>query len=130
MSDPLRILIIDDSPEDALLMVRALESGGARIESQRVASATELAQALAARRWDIILSDYVMPSFNGLDALAISKKHPLEAPFLIVSGAIDDTQAVTAMRAGARDCIRKNDLARLLPAIERELNEVRHRRAL
>jgi len=130
MSDPLQLLIIDDSEPDAWLMARAIESGGFAVHWERVDSPPVLEEKLDAQKWDVILSDYTMPHFNGLDALALWKNKNLDSPFIIVSGVIDDEKAVAAMKAGARDCIRKSNLGRLAPTIERELREAAQRRSL
>jgi PAS domain S-box-containing protein len=129
MKTPLRVLIIDDSETDALLISRAIEASF-KVTLRRVETRAEMETALAGGSWNVILSDYTMPKFSGLEALSIWKERELDIPFIIVSGVADDARVVIAMRAGARDCIRKTDLPRLAPAIERELQESAARRRL
>jgi len=137
MSVSLRVLIVEDSEDDALLLVRALRRGGYDPTFERVETAAAMRAALDQQEWDTVLSDYSMPSFSAPAALALlqdfSIKSGLDLPFIIVSGAIGEETAVEAMRAGAHDYVKKDNLARLIPAIERELRdaEVRreHRRA-
>src|SRR5688572_18298131 len=103
MKTPLRVLILDDSAEDALLMVRTIEKAGYTVETRRIYTEADLKKVLEEQVWDVILSDYTMPQFTGLEALMICKERGLDVPFLIVSGVIDDARAVAAMKAGARD---------------------------
>ena len=122
MSVPLRILIIDDSEDDTLLAARLLQQGGYDLTFQRVDSALQMRTALKDHSWDVIIADYSMPGFNGLDALNIYIEFGLDFPFIIVSGTIGEEIAVAAMKAGAHDYVMKDNLARLVPAIERELD--------
>lgn len=118
---PLRVLLVEDLESDAILLLRELQ----RVyqpEFERVATAPELEAALA-RSWDVIISDYAMPNFNGMQALQIVREKKLDIPFIIVSGAIGEEIAVNAMKSGANDYVMKGNLPRLLPAIERELRE-------
>src|SRR5436190_5653843 len=94
----------------------------------RVDTAQALERALEQRSWELVIADYVMPRFNGLEALALVKKHYLDIPFIIVSGYITDDTAVAAMKAGAHDYVMKDNLARLGPAVQRELREAEVRR--
>ena len=128
MSVPLRILIIDDSEDDTLLAARLLQQGGYDLTFQRVDSALQMRTALKDHSWDVIIADYSMPGFNGLDALNIYIEFGLDFPFIIVSGTIGEEIAVAAMKAGAHDYVMKDNLARLVPAIERELREAENRR--
>ncbi|MBA4147212.1 MAG: response regulator [Verrucomicrobia bacterium] len=128
-SVPLRLLIIDDSRDDTLLMARALRQGGFDVSFQQVFTREAMETALN-EDWDIILSDYSIPEFCGLEALRILNAKEGDIPFIIISGVIDEERAVAAMKAGARDYIRKSDLKRLAPAVERELRESGKRRAL
>jgi len=89
----------------------------------RVETAETMTAALESREWDVILCDYSMPQFNALAALALLKAMKLDIPFIIISGTIGESAAVEAMRAGAYDYLMKDGLARLAPAIEREINE-------
>ncbi len=124
MATPLRVLIIEDSETDAELLLRELRRGGYAPEFERVETPEGLDDALSRQSWDIIVSDYAMPRFNGLQALKLTQKKGIDIPFIIVSGSIGEDVAVAAMRAGAHDYLMKNNLARLLPAIARELREV------
>ncbi|HVZ73800.1 MAG TPA: response regulator [Polyangia bacterium] len=118
----LRVLLVDDSPEDAELVVQTLKRAGRVVEFARVDNVADMKQALA-RTWDVVISDWAMPSFSGEDALALVKALGVDVPFIIMSGTVTEETAVRAMRAGARDCVLKDKLARLLPAIDRELAE-------
>jgi len=127
MSKPLNILIVEDSEDDMLLLVRELRRGGYDPVHERVDTPESMKAALGRRRWDVIVSDYVMPKFSGLAALQIMKEAGLDLPFIVVSGNIGEDIAVGAMRAGAHDYIIKGNLARLVPAVERELREAERR---
>jgi PAS domain S-box-containing protein len=128
MGRPLRVLIIEDYDDDALLIVRELQRGGYEVEFERVETAEVMQSALAQKTWDLILSDYSLPQFNALQALAVLKASGLDVPFIIVSGTIGEETAVTALKAGANDFLIKGNFARLGPAIERELREAESRR--
>jgi len=125
----LRVLIVEDSENDALLLEIELQRGGYEPLCERVQTRNDMEAALARQSWDLIIADYVMPHFNGLEALALVKSHGLDIPFIIVSGHITDNTAVAAMKAGAHDYVMKDNLARLGPAVERELREADSRRA-
>jgi signal transduction histidine kinase len=125
---PLHVLIVDDSEQDTILLVRHLRNAGFSITNQRVDTAVALEKALTEQHWDIILCDYVMPTFSGLAALALSRKINPNLPFIVVSGQIGEDTAIEALRAGANDYIMKENLKRLTPAIERELGEAASRR--
>jgi PAS domain S-box-containing protein len=127
MKEALRILVVEDSEDDALLMVHQIKKGGYDFEFERVESAEKMRFRLKEDKWDIIISDYKMPYFNGLEALAILKESCIDIPFILVSGTIGEDVAVEAMKAGAHDYIMKNNLQRLLPAVERELREAKLR---
>jgi PAS domain S-box-containing protein len=129
MSRPLRVLIIEDSEDDALLLVRELRQGQYDPRFERVDTPAALRAALTRQEWDIVISDYAMPRFSAPEALALVKESGVDLPFMIVSGTIGEESAVAAMKAGAHDFIVKGHLARLLPAIERELREAGERRA-
>lgn len=126
---PLQVLIVEDSENDAALLELELERAGYSPNCQRVDSPSALAAALAAHDWDVIIADYVMPQFNGLAALTLVKQRGLDLPFIVVSGHITDDTAVAAMKAGAHDYVMKDNLARLGPAVERELREAEVRKA-
>lgn len=125
---PLRALMIEDSEDDALLIQRELRRGGYDVTAHRVDSAAAMQDAIAWGRWDVILSDHSMPSFDALAALDICRRAHVTAPFIVVSGAIGEEAAVRAMKAGAQDYVMKGNLSRLTPAIERELRDADDRR--
>lgn len=123
MPTPLRILLVEDSDDDATLLLRELRKGGYEPEWLRVDTAARLSEALAERRWDIVTCDWVMPAFSALMALDLLRAHGCDVPVLIVSGEVGEEVAVSALKSGARDYISKHRLTRLLPAVERELRE-------
>ena len=129
MGIQLRVLIVEDQDDDALMLLRVLRRAGYDLTFERVDTAKALEAALDRQTWDIIIADYTLPKFNGLAALAHVKERGLDLPFIIVSGSIGEDIAVAAMKAGAHDYIMKNNLARLIPAVERELREAEVRRA-
>ncbi len=133
MERPLRVLLVEDSPDDALLLERQLRRGGYAPTIERVDSASQLNAALAHPDWDVVITDHNMPGFSAEAALELVRESGLDAPVIIVSGSIGEEIAVAAMKAGAADYIMKNNLSRLVPAIERELREAsirrEHRRA-
>lgn len=126
----LRLLMIEDNPDDEMLVLRAIRKGGFTVDYIRVDKPDDLQAALRHNDWDIVLSDYQMPAFNGLAALKIVKKINNDLPFIIVSGTIGEELAVEAMRSGAQDYLMKDNLTRLVPAIRRELKDADERRAL
>ncbi len=128
MNRPLRLLLIEDSEEDAELLLFEIRSGGYEPFHTRVYAATALREALAREEWDVAISDYTMPQFGGLDALKIVHQFDPDMPFIINSGNIGEDIAVEAMHAGAHDYVMKSNLSRLVPAIERELREAVLRR--
>src|ERR1700742_116945 len=128
MPQRLNILLVEDSAADAELVVRELQRGGAEPVVQRVETASAFNTALAADGWDLIIADYHLPAFGALEALQLLQERGDDLPFIIVSGAIGEEVAVAAMKSGAHDYILKNSLARLVPAVERELRDVRVRR--
>jgi len=123
MGKPLRVLIVEDSENDALLLLRELKRVGYETTHERVYTASDMNSALEKQQWDIIVSDFVMPQFSGLEALSLIQTKALDIPFIITSGKISDETAVVSMKAGAADYITKDNLTRLGPAIERELQE-------
>jgi PAS domain S-box-containing protein/putative nucleotidyltransferase with HDIG domain len=128
MGKPLRVLIIEDSEDDTLLLIRELKRGGYEVDFERVETAEEMQLALHQKNWDLILSDYSMPEFNAPQALELLKASGLDLPFIISSGTIGEETAVAALKAGANDFLVKGKFARLVPAIERELREAESRR--
>lgn len=128
MPDCLRVLIAEDSEDDALLIVNELELAGFEVHYRRVQTSETMEEALSSCEWDLILSDYRMPRFSGKEALELLKSHGLDIPFILVSGKIGEETAVAAMKAGAHDYVMKDELARLIPAVQRELREAEIRR--
>jgi len=122
-STKLRVLMVEDSSDDEQLVLRELRQGGYDVWHERVDTEAAMAGALARESWDMILSDYAMPLFSGLDALALLRRTSLDIPFIIVSGTVGEEAAVSAMRSGANDYVFKGSLGRLCPAIDRELRE-------
>lgn len=125
---PLRLLLVEDSSDDAELLRLELEGGGYATTMQVVTDADGLHTALAGGGWDIVVSDHNLPGFDSSSALAIVREHDRNLPFIIVSGCLGEEAAVEAMKAGADDYIMKGRLGRLLPAVERGLREARLRR--
>jgi PAS domain S-box-containing protein len=128
MAKPLRVLLIEDSQDDTLLLLRELWRNGYEVEFERVETAVAMRAMLTEKAWDLILSDYTLPKFNAPQALEILKTSGLDIPFIIISGTIGEETAVAALKAGANDFIVKGKYARLGPAIERELRESESRR--
>jgi PAS domain S-box-containing protein len=124
----LRVLFVEDSPTDAKLVLEALRGTGRTVDYERVETPDAMRAALAQKTWDLVISDWSMPMFSGLKALAVLRDSELEIPFIIVSGTIGEETAIDAMRAGADDYVLKDRLARLLPAVEREVREYEDRR--
>src|SRR5216684_2315560 len=127
MATALRLLIVEDSEDDAALLVLLLRQAGYEINSERVDSASGLAQALN-KKWDIIVSDHSMPHFSGTEALKMVRARDAEVPFVFVSGTIGEEVATDAMRVGAQDYVMKTNLKRLVPAVQRELRDAEDRR--
>ena len=129
MTASLRVLLVEDSPTDAKLILRELQRGGRQVESLRVETAPDMREALSSANWDIVLSDWSMPQFSALGALALLRSIDKDMPFIIVSGTIGEDSAVEGMRNGAQDYLLKGRLARLAPAVERDVRERETRRA-
>src|SRR5260221_6206768 len=128
MHTPLRVLIVEDSEDDCLLLKNELARGGYVVTYRRVETAEGMTAALAEELWDIVVSDHRMPRFSSLAALKLFKEEASNVPFIVVSGSIGEELAVSAMKAGAHDYIMKDNLTRLVPAVERELREAESRR--
>lgn len=128
MTQVLRVLLVEDSPDDATFLLRELQRAY-QVTHDRVDTADALTVSLDRQPWDLILADYSMPQFNGMAALNLVRGKGLDLPFIFVSGTIGEDTAVEAMKAGANDYIMKGNLKRLLPAVERELREAESRRA-
>lgn len=120
---PLRVLVVEDSEFDARMLAGLLKAGGFEPEFMRVETATQMSAALDSVDWEIILADYNMPEFSAPKALEVLQETKLDIPFIIVSGGIGEDTAVAAMKAGAHDYLMKGNLARLVPAVERELRD-------
>ncbi len=127
MKKPLRLLVVEDSEDDTLLLLRVLRKGGFDPDHRRVETPQAMAGALASQDWDLVISDYTMPSFNAVEALSVLQSSGRDLPFLVVSGSIGETRAVEIMQMGAKDYIFKDNLARLVPAVVRELREAEAR---
>jgi len=125
---PLRVLIAEDSEDDARLLLRELERAGFDPAYERVDRAAAMQAALDRHPWDLVIGDYSMPEFSGPAALALLRARDLDTPFIFVSGTIGEDVAVEAMKAGAQDFLTKGNLRRLIPAIERELRDAEVRR--
>lgn len=123
MDKTLRVLAVEDSEDDILLLSRELRRNGYDLHIERVETAEAMAASLGNSTWDIVLADYHLPFFSGLEALTMVQEKDLDLPFIIVSGVIGEEMAVAAMKAGAHDYIMKDNLARLSPAIDRALQE-------
>lgn len=128
MERNLRALVVEDSLDDADLLLRALRKGGYDVVSRRVETRAELRDALDGQLWDIVFSDWTMPELTAPTALAAVKEHDPDLPFILISGTIGESVAVEALRGGAHDFLLKGHLARLLPAVNRELREATNRR--
>lgn len=120
---PLSVLVVEDSEFDARMLIGLLKSGGFIPTFKRVETATEMVEALNHEKWEVILADYNLPEFSAPKALELLRNTKLDIPFIIVSGGIGEDTAVAAMRAGANDYLMKGNLARLVPAVERELRD-------
>jgi two-component system, cell cycle sensor histidine kinase and response regulator CckA len=124
---PLRVLIVEDSEDDLLLLLRELRRGEYTLDYVRVETAVEMQAALDRQAWDIVIADYTLPRFSAPAALELLQQQHQNLPFIIVSGTIGEDAAVAAMRAGAHDYLLKNNLVRLVPAVARELREAQER---
>ena len=125
---PLAVLIVEDSESDAQLIIRFLTKTGYRLVYEQVETADQMRVALEKQTWDVVISDYSLPQFDGRAALELLKEKQLDIPFIVVSGVIGEECAVAMMRAGAHDYLIKDNLARLAPAVERELEQAEIRR--
>lgn len=132
MTAAVRILLIEDSEDDAILLERQLKKDNLDIIMKRISTSDEMEQALHNNMWDAIICDYLMPEFTVNDAMSLVHNEGVDIPFIIVSGAISDEIAVEMMKAGAHDYLTKNNLSRLVPALKREIVEAgnRHQRRL
>jgi two-component sensor histidine kinase len=128
MNEMLRVLQVEDSILDASSTERALARAGYTLYSERVATAAEMRAALAEQPWDVIISDYRLPQFDAPAALLLLRESGRDIPFIVVSAAIGEELALAIMKSGAQDYLLKDDLARLAPAVERELRDARTRK--
>jgi two-component system sensor histidine kinase/response regulator len=120
--------MVEDSDNDAALVLRELQKAGYAIESKRVENAAQMQTALVEHDWDIITADFSLPNFDAPSALAVLQKNGLDIPFIVISGAISEENALSLMRAGAQDYLMKDSLGRLIPVLEREFVQARKRR--
>ncbi len=128
MAASLRVLIVEDSVEDTFLIVRELQRGGFNVAFERVETAAAMRGSLRPGAWDLIVSDYSMPSFSGEAALALYVQSGLDTPFIVVSGAIGEDLAVRMLKSGAHDYVMKDNLGRLVGSVRQELTAVLERR--
>ena len=124
----LKVLLVEDSERDAALVLRELKKGQFEATSTRVQTPEAMTAALEEQEWDVIISDYAMPSFTAMDALRTAQMTGRDLPFIVVSGTIGEDVAVAMMQAGAHDYLMKDNLPRLVPAVRRELREAERRR--
>jgi PAS domain S-box-containing protein len=125
---PLRVLIVEDAESDAAMVVRQLRKFHPDLEFRQVDGEPELRAALEETSWDVILCDFALPRFDAPRALAVVHELDLDVPFVVVSGEVGDEAAVALMKAGAQDYVRKENLERLGPAVDREIAEAKNRR--
>jgi two-component system, cell cycle sensor histidine kinase and response regulator CckA len=128
MGTLLRLLIVEDSEDDASLLLRELRRGDYDVRFERVDTEAAMAVALDNQKWDLVISDYSMPLFSGTAALRVLRERNTEIPFIFLSGTLGEETAVAALKGGAQDYLMKDNLARLVPAIQRELREAEERR--
>ncbi len=128
MDTSLRMLILEDSEDDAALLVDQLQRGGYDVSFDRVDTPEALDAALEKKNWDLVISDYSMPHFSGLDALSLLRAKGSDLPFIFVSGTMGEETAIAALKTGAQDYLIKTNLKRLVPAVQRELREANQRR--
>lgn len=129
MSQPLRVLLVEDSENDAELLLWTLQRGGYAPTHERVSDAAGMTAALDRGTWDLVIADYSLPQFSGIAALDLFRARNIDIPFIIVSGHIGEDEAVAAMKGGAHDYVMKRNLSRLIPAIDREMREAAMRAA-
>lgn len=128
MAIPIRVLVVEDSEDDCDLIVRELRRGGYDVQSQRVDTSAALGTACDSQKWDLVISDFSMPQFSGMDALTLVRARQSDVPVIFVSGTMGEETAVAAMKNGAQDYFIKGNLKRLVPAVERELRDAEARR--
>jgi len=128
MAGPLAVLIVEDVESDAQLIVRMLKKAGYTVTFEQVETASQMRRALKKQAWEIVISDFSMPELDGFAALKVLQETDLDIPFVVVSGTMGEETAVAMMKAGAHDYVMKGSLARLVPAVERELKQAEARR--
>ena len=128
MAEPLRVLIVEDSLNDTLFVVRELLRGGFQVSSERVETAAAMKAALQATFWDLVISDYTLPQFKATEALAICQALGLDIPFIVVSGVIGDERSASIIKAGAHHFVLKDNLKPLVLAVRSELRASQERR--
>lgn len=123
MGRPLSVLLIEDSEDDATLILHELEHGGYEVDFERVDNTPSVRRALLEREWDVILSDHAMPESCALEALSVVKESGIDCPFIVVSGWMTEELAKSAIKEGACGFVPKNKLVKLVPMIESELSK-------
>jgi two-component system cell cycle sensor histidine kinase/response regulator CckA len=126
----INILLIEDSPDDAELVLQQLAKGGLKVSHKRVCEEKPLREAIISGKWDIVISDFTMPQLNGMTAFSIVRELNKDVPFIIVSGALGEDTAVRAMRMGVQDYLLKDKLGRLVEVVKRELEQAKNREKL
>jgi two-component system cell cycle sensor histidine kinase/response regulator CckA len=121
--NPIHVLLVEDDAGDAILVERTLRRDGLQAQCERVDTADAMKAALERRPWDVVLSDFTMPRFSGMAAFELLRATARDTPFIFVSGTVGEENAVRAMKLGAADYLLKGQLARLVPAIQRELRD-------
>jgi signal transduction histidine kinase len=130
MKGLIKVLIVEDSEDDMQLVLRELRKADYELVFKRVETAEEMSLAFDEQSWDIVLCDYKLPHFSALQALMLAKAKALDVPFIIVSGTIGEETAVDALKSGAQNYVMKENLTRLVPAVERELIDAAMRNQL
>lgn len=128
MSNPLKVLVVEDSVDDTFFLVRELQRGGYNVDFERVETPAAMQSALQQRTWDLIISDFSMPLFGGPSALALYQQSDLDIPFILVSGTMGEDIAVEMLKAGAHHYVMKDKLQKLVPAVNHELRAAQERR--
>ena len=127
LSSPLRVLLVEDSINDTFLVVRELERGGLEVEFERVETAQYMEAALEQKTWDLVIFDCGVSQLDGVKALEIYRRKQLEIPLILISGLAKEGQALEMLKCGAHDYVPKDNLARLAPAVRRELQNAEQR---
>src|SRR5260370_622169 len=125
--NPLRVLMVEDSVDDTFFVVRELQRGGDNVDFERVETAGAVQKALQASKWGLVISDFSMPMFGGAAALALYQQSGLDGPFILVFGTLGGEIAVEMLKRGAHYYVMKDNLGKLVPAVNRELQEAEQR---